>query len=145
MSTPLPHLDPEYVKQLVEMMKSTGLDELEISNNGVSIRLRRPGSAPMAMPTAAYTAPIATVATPAPIAENAVTSPMVGTFYRSASPSTPPLVQVGSVVKKGQQLCIIEAMKTMNPVESDRDGTIAAVLVENAQPVEFGQPLFEIK
>ena len=73
-----------------------------------------------------------------------ITSPMVGTFYRAASPDSAPFIDIGSTVKKGETLCIIEAMKILNEIESDKEGTISKILIENGQPVEFGQPLFEI-
>ena len=76
--------------------------------------------------------------------KNIITSPMVGTFYRSASPDSAPFIDIGSTVKKGETLCIIEAMKILNEIESDKEGTITKILIENGQPVEFGQPLFEI-
>ena len=76
--------------------------------------------------------------------KNIITSPMVGTFYRSASPDSAPFIDIGSTVKKGETLCIIEAMKILNEIESDKEGTITKILIENGQPVEYGQPLFEI-
>ena len=76
--------------------------------------------------------------------KDAITSPMVGTFYRSASPDSAPFIDIGSTVKKGETLCIIEAMKILNEIESDKEGTISKILIDNGQPVEFGQPLFEI-
>ena len=76
--------------------------------------------------------------------KNSITSPMVGTFYRSASPDSAPFIDIGSTVKKGETLCIIEAMKILNEIESDKEGTISKILIENGQPVEYGQPLFEI-
>ena len=76
--------------------------------------------------------------------KDAITSPMVGTFYRAASPDSAPFIDIGSTVKKGETLCIVEAMKILNEIESDKEGTISKILIENGQPVEFGQPLFEI-
>jgi acetyl-CoA carboxylase biotin carboxyl carrier protein len=76
--------------------------------------------------------------------KNVITSPMVGSFYRAASPDSAPFIDIGSSVKKGDTLCIIEAMKILNEIESDKEGTISKILIENGQPVEFGQPLFEI-
>ena len=76
--------------------------------------------------------------------KDVITSPMVGTFYRAASPDSAPFIDIGSTVKKGETLCIIEAMKILNEIESDKEGTISKILIENGQPVEFGQPLFEI-
>jgi len=99
---------------------------------------------PMAMPGA----PAAPAAAPAPAPEpkgHALKSPMVGTFYRAPSPGAPPFVEIGQSVSKGQTLCIIEAMKLLNEIESDVSGTVKAILVENGQPVEYGQPLFLIE
>ena len=76
--------------------------------------------------------------------KDVITSPMVGTFYRAASPDSAPFIDIGSTVKKGETLCIVEAMKILNEIESDKEGTISKILIENGQPVEFGQPLFEI-
>jgi acetyl-CoA carboxylase biotin carboxyl carrier protein len=110
-----------------------------------------PAAAPLAAIAApvapAAAAPAAPAAPPVPAAEtgHTVKSPMVGTFYRSSSPGGPPLVEVGTAVKEGQPLCIIEAMKIMNEIEADKAGTVARILVENGQPVEFGQPLFIIE
>jgi len=100
-----------------------------------------PQAAPMAAP--AVSAPVAKVEDKSDLPEGEVIkSPMVGTFYRSASPGSDPFVEVGSVVKSGQTLCIVEAMKLLNEIESDHAGTVKAILVENGQPVEYGEPLF---
>jgi acetyl-CoA carboxylase biotin carboxyl carrier protein len=113
-------------------------------------RAEPPATAPARAAAVAAAAPVA----PAPAPESAapasgpavyITSPFVGTFYRSPSPDAPPFVDVGSRVKKGQVLCIVEAMKLMNEIESEVDGAIVAVLAENGQPVEFGEPLFQIR
>ncbi|HYF60847.1 MAG TPA: acetyl-CoA carboxylase biotin carboxyl carrier protein, partial [Burkholderiaceae bacterium] len=100
-----------------------------------------PAPAPAPAPSAAPAAPEA----PAQPSGHAVKSPMVGTFYRSANPNSPPFVEIGSQVKEGDTLCIVEAMKLMNEIEADKAGTVKAVLVENGQPVEYGQPLFVIE
>ena len=149
------------LKELIEMLKDTDISELEIERSGVKVRLRKGGDVTfhptmprMEYPPAAIVAP-ALPRAPAPAAEKPaepvktnqikVTSPIVGTFYRSSSPDKPPYVEVGDTVKKGQVLCIIEAMKLMNEIESETAGKIVQILVENGQPVEYGQPLFVIE
>jgi acetyl-CoA carboxylase biotin carboxyl carrier protein len=149
------------LKELIEMLKGTDISEVEIERSGVKVRLRKGGdvtfhpSMPrMEYPPAAIVAP-AIVETAAPAAgkpaeqpktnQVKVTSPIVGTFYRSSSPDKPAYVEIGDIVKKGQVLCIIEAMKLMNEIESETAGKIVQVLVENSQPVEYGQPLFVIE
>jgi acetyl-CoA carboxylase biotin carboxyl carrier protein len=151
------------IKELIELMKNTDISELEIERSGVKVRLRKGGdvtfhpSMPrMEYPPAAIVAP-AVIEVPAPgsaagkAEEQAkttlikVTSPIVGTFYRSSSPDKPPYVEVGDVVKKGQVLCIIEAMKLMNEIECETAGKIIQILVESSAPVEYGQPLFAIE
>ena len=149
------------LKELIEMLKDTDISELEIERSGVKVRLRKGGDVTfhpamprMEYPPATFVAP-AIVETPAPAADKPVeqartnqvkvTSPIVGTFYRSSSPDKPAYVEVGDIVKKGQVLCIIEAMKLMNEIESEAAGKIVQILVENGQPVEYGQPLFVIE
>jgi len=151
------------IKELIELMKNTDISELEIERSGVKVRLRKGGdvmfhpSMPrMEYPPAAIVAPAVTVV-PAPgsVSEQAtepvkmniikVTSPIVGTFYRSSSQDKPAYVEVGDVVKKGQMLCIIEAMKLMNEIECESAGKIMQILVESGAPVEYGQPLFVIE
>ncbi len=149
------------LKELIEMLKGTDISEVEIERSGVKVRLRKGGDVTfhpamprMEYPPAAIVAP-AVVEPSAPVAEKSaeqpktnqikVTSPIVGTFYRSSSPDKPPYVEVGDVVKKGQVLCIIEAMKLMNEIESETAGKIVQILVENGNPVEYGQPLFVIE
>lgn len=150
-------MDLRKLKTLIDLVQNSGISELEISEGEEKIRIAKhltaapttvmvgaPAMAPMAA------APVAATAAAAAPAENAlpdghvVTAPMVGTFYRSGSPGNPPFVEVGQAVKEGDTLCILEAMKLMNEIEADASGTIKAVLVENGQPVEFGQPLFVI-
>jgi oxaloacetate decarboxylase alpha subunit len=151
------------LKELIEMLKDTDISELEIERSGVKVRLRKGGDVTfhpvmprMEYPPSALVAPA--IAEGAPAASPAgkpaeavktnqirVTSPIVGTFYRSSSPDKPSYAEVGDTVKKGQVLCIIEAMKLMNEIESEAAGKIVQVLVENGQPVEFGQPLFVIE
>lgn len=154
-------MDIRKVKKLIELLEESNIDEIEIKEGEESVRISRNGAQAMSM--AAQAAPIyaappapppapppaaAPVAAPAPPAAVAaghiINSPMVGTFYRSPSPSSPVFVDVGQTVKVGDVVCIVEAMKMMNQIEADKAGTIAAVLVENGQPVEFDQPLFSI-
>lgn len=146
-------MDIGKLRELIELLKEAGLTEIELREGDASIRLSRQGV--LAMPPAdpaRGSAPGATATTPlaAPHEENrpgetlrghVIHSPMVGTFYRSPSPSAKAFIEVGSTVKPGDVLCIIEAMKMMNPIEADRAGVVSAILVENGEPVEFGQPL----
>ena len=151
------------LKELIEMLKDTDISEVEIERSGVKVRLRKGGdvtfhpSMPrMEYPPAAIVAPgVSEAHAPAAPAEKPaepakstqikVTSPIVGTFYRSSSPDKPSYVEVGDTVKKGQVLCIIEAMKLMNEIESESAGKIVQILVDNGHPVEYGQPLFVIE
>jgi acetyl-CoA carboxylase biotin carboxyl carrier protein len=153
-------MDIRKVKKLIELLEESGISELEISEGEESVRISRHPRAGMqiAAPQAApigYAAPAAAQA-PAPAAtsageraprndEHTVTSPMVGTYYASASPGAKPFVEIGSEIKVGQILCIIEAMKMMNQIESDKEGRVTAMLAKNGEPVEFGQPLFIIE
>ena len=164
-------LDLEFIQGLIHAIDDSGIDSLEITRAGTRIRVSKtpPPATPAAPPpTHMFTvpqggqalAPAGAGASPntaagqtasAPSApardENAVevVSPMVGTFYRSPSPEAPPYVEVGSQIRKGQTLCILEAMKLMNELEAEIDGTVRAILVENTEPVEYGQPLFLIE
>jgi oxaloacetate decarboxylase alpha subunit len=150
------------LKELIEMLKDTDISEVEIERSGVKVRLRKGGDVTfhpamprMEYPPAAIVAPaVPEAAAPAAAAEKPaeakssqikVTSPIVGTFYRSSSPDKPAYVETGDSVKKGQVLCIIEAMKLMNEIESETSGKIVQILVENGHPVEYGQPLFVIE
>jgi acetyl-CoA carboxylase biotin carboxyl carrier protein len=149
-------MDIRKVKKLIELLEESGISEIEIKEGEESVRISRGPtgpvmpqfiSAPMVAPQAAPAAPAAAAA---PLIRrkddrNIVPSPMVGTFYAAATPTNPPFVQVGDEVKAGQVLCIIEAMKMMNQIESDRAGKITAIMVKNGDPVEFGQPLFAIE
>ncbi|MEM1402853.1 MAG: acetyl-CoA carboxylase biotin carboxyl carrier protein [Pseudomonadota bacterium] len=156
-------MDIRKVKKLIELLEESGIGEIEIKEGEESVRISRGVSgapapvqayaaAPPPAPAQASVAPAAPAAAPAAEPEaaapatngNVVKSPMVGTFYRSPSPSSPVFVEVGSTVKAGDVLCIVEAMKMMNQIEADTSGTIEAVLVENGEPVEFDQPLFSI-
>jgi len=152
-------MDLRKLKTLIDLVQQSGIAELEITEGEEKVRISRgsaasPGTAqppvtfvPVASTDAGAALP---PATPAPAGETAAAegqvlkSPMVGTFYRSAAPGAKPFVEVGQTVKAGEVVCIIEAMKLLNEIEADRDGVIKAVLVENGQPVEYGQPLLLI-
>ncbi len=145
-------MDIRKIKKLIDLIEESDIAEIEISEGEESVRISRYSSAApvqVAAPVAvaAAPAPAATAAAPAEekISGHAVKSPMVGTFYRSASPGSSPFVEVGQSVSVGQTLCIIEAMKILNQIESDKSGKIKQILVENAHPVEYGQPLFIIE
>lgn len=144
-------MDIRKIKKLIEIIEESGIAELEIKEGEESIRINRYSSAPVAYaPAPVAAAPSAAPAAPAAAAEEKITghvvkSPMVGTFYRSASPGTKVFTDVGQSVQVGDTLCIIEAMKILNQIEADKSGTITKILVENAQPVEYGQPLFIIE
>lgn len=151
-------MDLRKLKTLIDLVQNSGISELEISEGEEKIRIAKHLSAaptatlvnmPMAAPAMAGSAvsPAPTLAAEAAPAEpvgHAVTAPMVGTFYRSGSPGAAPFVEVGQSVKAGDRLCIIEAMKLMNEIEADVSGVIKAILLENGQPVEFGQTMFVI-
>ena len=152
-------MDIRKIKKLIEMLEESNLGEIEIKEGEESIRISRGHGAatpvthmyaaappPMQMPVVAP-APAAPAGPSAPSVPTGhmVTSPMVGTFYRSPSPNAAAFVEVGSTVKVGDTLCIIEAMKILNTIESDKAGTVKAILKENGQPVEFGEPLFVIE
>lgn len=144
-------MDIRKVKKLIDLLQESGIAEIEIKEGEESVRISRQ-SAVMVPSPAMVPAISAATAGPAtePVAEpkpegHVISAPMVGTFYGSPSPSSPSFVNIGSRVRKGDVLCIIEAMKIMNQIESDRDGSVSAVLAENGQPVEYGQPLFVIK
>jgi acetyl-CoA carboxylase biotin carboxyl carrier protein len=149
-------MDIRKVKKLIELLEESDIDELEIKEGEESVRISRhankgqpiyaaPGYAPVPQPAPAVAASAA-----APEAEvdkltgHVVTSPMVGTFYRSPSPGSPVFVEVGQNVKVGDVICIVEAMKMMNQIEADKAGTVEAILAEDGEPVEFDQPLITI-
>ena len=152
-------MDIRKVKKLIELLEESGISELEISEGEESVRISRHPrmamQAPMAMPgpMAMQAAARQRSATPATAAgehkprndDYTVTSPMVGTYYSAASPGAKAFVEIGSEIKVGQILCIIEAMKMMNQIESDKAGRVTAILAKNGEPVEFGQPLFIIE
>ena len=147
-------MDVRKIKTLIELINSSDIAEIEIKEGEESVRISRSSSiapnymaapAPPAMPSQAA-APVVTEAAAAPAqAGEVIESPMVGTFYRASSPTSKSFVEVGQTVAVGDILCIIEAMKMLNQIESDKAGTITKVLVENEQPVEFGQPLFVVE
>ena len=142
-------MDLRKLKKLIDLVEESGIAELEVTEGEEKVRIvksGRPASDTAVM--LAAPAPVA-VAAPAPAAPAQPEgfeqkSPMVGTFYRAASPGAKPFVEVGDAVKKGQTVCIIEAMKLMNEIEADADGVIKAIMVENGQPVEYGEPLLII-
>jgi len=151
-------MDIRKVKKLIELLDETGVAEIEIKEGEESVRISRHPSggyammpqqmmyAPPAAPAAAPAAPAAAAAAPAAAsADQTVTAPMVGTFYSAPAPGAKAFVDIGSEVKVGDVLCIIEAMKMMNQIESDKAGRIVSVLAKNGDPVEFGQPLFVIE
>jgi acetyl-CoA carboxylase biotin carboxyl carrier protein len=154
-------MDIRKVKKLIELLEESGISELEISEGEESVRISRhqrvamPPPAPMAayVPQPAPPAAPAAPAAPATSAgehkprddEHTVTSPMVGTYYSASTPGSKPFVEIGMEIKVGQILCIIEAMKMMNQIESDKAGRVTAILAKNGEPVEFGQPLFIIE
>ena len=146
-------MDLRKLKTLIDLVAESGIAELEITEGeGSKVRIVKFSQAVQpvayAAPPAAAPAPAAAAeAAPAPAAVptgHAVKSPMVGTFYRSPNPGSPAFVQIGQAVKEGEPLCIIEAMKLLNEIEADKTGVIKEILVENGEPVEYGQPLFVI-
>jgi acetyl-CoA carboxylase biotin carboxyl carrier protein len=142
-------MDIRKIKKLIEIIEESGIAELEIKEGEESIRISRYSAAPAAVAYAPAPVTSMTTLVAAPAEEkvtgHVVKSPMVGTFYRSASPGTKVFTEVGQSVQVGDTLCIIEAMKILNQIESDKSGTITQILVENAEPVEYGQPLFIIE
>ncbi len=158
-------MDIRKVKKLIELLEESGIAEIEIKEGEEAVRISRaptghampqyysaPPPAPVAAPVAVAAAPAAAGVAPggAPLARrkddaNLVTAPMVGTFYAASSPTAKSFVAVGDTVKEGDVLCIIEAMKMMNQIESDRAGKVTAIMARNGDPVEFGQPLFVVE
>ncbi len=149
-------MDIRKVKKLIELLEESGIAEIEIHEGEESVRISRYSpNMQMAAPVQQFAAP-APAAPAAPVAEiddsdscaisgHSIKAPMVGTFYTSASPGAPNFVKVGDSVNEGDTVCIIEAMKILNQIEADKAGVVKAILVENAQPVEFGQPLVIIE
>jgi acetyl-CoA carboxylase biotin carboxyl carrier protein len=150
-------MDLRKLKTLIDLVSDSNVSELEITEAEGKVRIVKSMgvAAPVVMqqaaPVAVASAPVAAQpvaeapAAPAAPAGHTVKSPMVGTFYRSSSPGAAPFIQIGSVVKEGDTLCIIEAMKILNEIESDKSGTVTQILCENGQAVEYGQPLFIIE
>jgi acetyl-CoA carboxylase biotin carboxyl carrier protein len=151
-------MDLRKLKKLIDLVEGSGIAELEVTEGEEKVRIARvlPGTAPAPV-TAAAIVPVTAVPAAPPLGQPAgapaapalpegyvVKSPMVGTFYRAASPGAKPFVDVGSTVAAGEALCIIEAMKLMNEIEAEVAGTVKAILVENGQPVEYGEPLMVI-
>lgn len=152
-------MDIRKVKKLIELLEESGIAELEINEGEESVRISRYSSAPAPAPVgyaAAPAAPASAAPATAPAAEESsdedslpsghvVKSPMVGTYYSASSPGSKPFVSVGDSVAEGETVCIVEAMKILNQIEADVSGVVKAILVENAQPVEYGQPLMIIE
>ena len=155
-------MDIRKVKKLIELLEESNIGEIEIKEGEESVRISRHGAQQAAPVAYAAPAPVAAAPAPAapapaeapaseaaapaaaPVADNAVLSPMVGTFYRAPSPEAPSFIEVGQTVRVGDVLCIVEAMKMMNQIEADRAGTVTAIHVENGEAVEFDQPLISI-
>lgn len=151
-------MDLRKLKKLIDLVQESGISELEVTEGEEKVRIAKHYGAVAAMPAQQYIAPAVMPAVggaPAVSSVNlddeddlpeghVVKSPMVGTFYRTPSPGAEPFVQVGSTVKQGDTLCIIEAMKLLNEIEADASGVIKAIMLENGEPVEFGEPLFVI-
>ena len=154
-------MDLRKLKTLIDLVEASDISELELTEGEEKVKISRQNNKALSLapvnyvqqpiqppvnqqPQAQTEEPLGKVDTTTIDNKDAITSPMVGTFYRSASPDSAPFIDIGSTVKKGETLCIIEAMKILNEIESDKEGTISKILIENGQPVEFGQPLFEI-
>jgi acetyl-CoA carboxylase biotin carboxyl carrier protein len=154
-------MDIRKVKKLIELLEESGIAELEISEGEESVRISRHPRMSMSAPPMAGPLPNQQMPPPAPAAparpataagehkprndDQTITSPMVGTYYSASAPGAKSFVEVGQEIKIGQILCIIEAMKMMNQIESDKAGRVTAILAKNGEPVEFGQPLFIIE
>ena len=153
MTTKKTGIDQQLIRDLAGILNDTNLTEIEVELDDLKVRVSRqsPAVHAVAAPAPTYAAPLpvpgaaAPAAAPAEASKNAVPSPMVGTAYLAASPDAKPFVEVGQAVKEGQTLLIIEAMKTMNQIPSPRSGTVTSILVEDAQPVEYGMPLVIIE
>jgi len=148
-----PLIDEDAIRGLAEVLNETGLSEIEVEQKGLRIRVARNVTATLSAPAPAHS-PAETASAPKPAADpdadlathpGAVTSPMVGTAYRAPEPGAAAFVEVGATVERGQTLMIVEAMKTMNHIPAPRAGTVTAILVENGQPVEYGEPLMIIE
>jgi acetyl-CoA carboxylase biotin carboxyl carrier protein len=140
-------MDLRKLKKLIDLVQESGISELEVTEGEEKVKIVKSGAsgpayaAPAIAPAAAVAPAPAVPAAPAEVPGHVVKSPMVGTFYRSPSPGAKAFVEVGDTVKSGDTICIIEAMKLLNEIECDKDGVIKAILVENGQPVEYGEPL----
>ena len=154
MTTKKTGIDQQLIRDLAGILNDTNLTEIEVELDDLKVRVSRqaPAVHAVAAPAPTYAAPLPAVpgaaapaAAPVEASKNAVPSPMVGTAYLAASPDAKPFVEVGQAVKEGQTLLIIEAMKTMNQIPSPRSGTVTSILVEDAQPVEYGMPLVVIE
>jgi acetyl-CoA carboxylase biotin carboxyl carrier protein len=153
-------MDLRKLKKLIDLVEESGIAELEITEGEEKVKIVKsgagaksavmvPASAPPQVAAVAFTPPIVPVAVPqseapAALEGHLVKSPMVGTFYRAPAPGAKSFVEVGDTVKAGQAICVIEAMKLMNEIEADKDGVVKAIMVENGQPVEYGEPLMMI-
>ena len=148
-------MDLRKLKKLIDLVQESGISELEVTEGEEKVRIAKQltaapvahqvyAAAPVAHAAPAAAAPAAEPSAPALPEGHVVKSPMVGTFYRASSPDAKAFVEVGDSVKQGQTLCIVEAMKLLNEIEADASGVVKAILVENGQPVEFGEPLFII-
>jgi acetyl-CoA carboxylase biotin carboxyl carrier protein len=157
-------MDIRKIKKLIELLEESGIAEIEIKEGEEALRISRmptgaaaahlaPMQMPMAMPAVPMSSPMAAAtaqAAPAPVAkakanEHVITAPMVGTFYGAPSPGAKAFIEIGDEIKVGQVLCIIEAMKMMNQIESDKAGRVTSIMARNGDPVEFGQPLFVVE
>lgn len=151
-------MDIRKVKKLIELLEESGIAEIEINEGEESVRISRYSTSAPVAPVQQYAPAPATAPAPAPaavepdseskipaISGHTVNAPMVGTYYSASAPGAPDFVKVGDSVSEGETVCIIEAMKILNQIEADKSGTVKAILVENAQPVEFGQPLIVIE
>jgi len=157
-------MNTKEIKELIDLLKGSDVSEIEIEREGIKLKIKKGASGAIMTPVmsapqpvmhipAQHAAPVAAPAAPVPVAApaaakplgNTINSPMVGTFYRSPSPESAPFVKDGDVIKEGQTVCIIEAMKLMNELKSETKGRITKILVENGQAVEFGQPLFVVE
>ena len=157
-------MDLRKLKKLIDLVEESGIAELELTEGEEKVKISRQVEAPQIAPQYIQSPQIAAPqvipqspsepstskerdksSTASPSTEKHITSPMVGTFYRASSPDAGPFVEIGSTVKKGDILCIIEAMKILNEIESDKDGVIKKILIENGQPVEFAEPLFVVE
>lgn len=142
--------DFDYIRQLAGLIDETGLNEIEVREGESSIRIKKPEERDQVAVMAPTSQPVTSQQEQseplqAKVHHETINAPMVGTFYKASSPDAEPFVKAGDKVKKGQVICVIEAMKTFNQIEADRDGEVVDILAEDAQPVEFNQPLFAIK